>query len=91
MPLFGAAEMLAAFLMGDDDEPYDLQQEVMESLGELGLNGPVNALFNLDVASRAGFTDVLWRDDPKRLAEVGYITFALEKLAGPTYSNFMNF
>jgi hypothetical protein len=34
---------------------------------------------------------VLWRDDPKRLAEVGYITFGLEKLAGPTYSNLMNF
>ena len=90
MPLFGAAEVLAALLMGDDDEPYDLQQEVMESLGELGLNGPVNALVNLDVASRTGFTDVLWRDDPKRLAEVGYITFGLEKLAGPTYSTVMN-
>jgi hypothetical protein len=62
----------------------------MESLGELGLNGPVNALINLDVASRTGFTDVLWRDDPKRLAEVGYITFGLEKLAGPTYSTIMN-
>lgn len=90
MPLFGAAEMLAALMMGDDDEPYDLQQEVMESLGELGLNGPVNALIGLDVASRTGFTDVLWRDDPKRLAEVGYITFGLEKLAGPTYSTLMN-
>lgn len=90
MPLFGAAEVLAAMLMGEDDEPYDLQQEVMESLGELGLNGPVNALINLDVASRTGFTDVLWRDDPKRLAEVGYITFGLEKLAGPTYSTLMN-
>jgi len=90
LPLFGMAEILAAMVMGDEDEPYDLQQEVMESLGELGLNGPVNALFNLDIASRTGFTDVLWRDDPKRLAEVGYITFALEKLAGPTYSNFMN-
>jgi len=90
MPLFGAAEVLAAMLMGEDDEPYDLQEEVMEVLGELGLNGPVNALFNLDVASRTGFTDVLWRDDPQRLAEVGYITFGLEKLAGPTFSNAMN-
>jgi len=90
MPLFGAAEVLAALMMSDDDEPYDLQQEVMESLGELGLNGPVNALIGLDIASRTGFTDVLWRDDPKRLAEVGYITFGLEKLAGPTYSQIMN-
>lgn len=90
MPLFGAAEVLAALMMNDDDEPYDLQQEVYESLGELGLNGPVNALIGLDVASRTGFTDVLWRDDPKRLAEAGYIVFGLEKLAGPTYSNVAN-
>lgn len=90
MPLFGAAEVLAALMMSDDDEPYDLQQEVYESLGELGLNGPVNALIGLDIASRTGFTDVLWRDDPKRLAEAGYITFTLEKLAGPTYSSLMS-
>lgn len=85
LPLFGAAEVLASLLMGDDDEPYDLEQEVLDSVGTLGLNGPVNELLNIDIASRTGFYGLLWRDDPKRLAEVGVPVYILERLAGPTY------
>ena len=84
LPLFSAAEVLAAALMGDDDEPYDLQQEVLDSMGLLGLNGPLNAAFNVDIASRTGFNGMLWRDDPKRLAELGYVYYAIDRLAGPT-------
>lgn len=85
MPLYGAAEVLASWLMGDDDEPYDLEQEVLDAVGTLGLNGPVNELFNIDVASRTGFNGLLWRDDPKRLAEIGAPLYILERVAGPTY------
>jgi len=85
LPLFGAAEVLASLLMGDDDEPYDLEQIVLDSVGTLGLNGPVNELLNVDIASRTGFYGLLWRDDPKRLAEVGVPVYILERLAGPTY------
>ena len=85
LPLFGAAEVLASLLMGDDDEPYDLEQIVLDSVGTLGLNGPVNELLNVDIASRTGFNGLLWRDDPKRLAEVGLPVYVLERLAGPTY------
>jgi len=85
LPLFGAAEVLAAALMGDDDEPYDLQQEVLDSLGLLGLNGPLNAALQVDIASRTGFNGMLWRDDPKRLAEIGYPLYIAERVAGPTY------
>lgn len=85
LPLFGAAEVLASLLMGDDDEPYDLEQEVLDSVGTLGLNGPVNELLNIDIASRTGFYGLLWRDDPKRLAEVGIPVYVLERIAGPTY------
>ena len=84
LPLFSAAEVLAAALMGDDDEPYDLQQEVIDSLGLLGLNGPLNAAFNVDIASRTGFNGMLWRDDPKRLAELGFVYYAIDRIAGPT-------
>jgi len=90
LPFFGAAEVLAAMLMGDDDEPYDLQQEVLDSLGAVGLDGPVNQILNLDIASRTGFNGLLWRDDPKRLAEVGALTYALEKVAGPTFGLYQN-
>jgi hypothetical protein len=85
MPLFGAAEVLAAALMGDDDEPYDLQQEVLDSVGLLGLNGPLNAALQVDIASRTGFNGMLWRDDPKRLAELGYLFYAIERIGGPTF------
>lgn len=84
LPLFSAAEVLAAALMGDDDEPYDLQQEVLDSMGLLGLNGPLNAAFNVDIASRTGFNGMLWRDDPKRLAQLGYVYYAIDRIAGPT-------
>lgn len=85
LPLFGAAEALAAALMGDDDEPYDLQQEVLDSIGQMGLSGPVNALFKLDIASRTGFNNMFWRDDPKRLSEIGFPLYMLERIGGPTY------
>jgi hypothetical protein len=85
LPLFGAAEVLASLLMGDDDEPYDLEQEVLDAVGTLGLNGPVNELLNVDIGSRTGFYGLLWRDDPKRLAEVGLPVYVLERVAGPTY------
>jgi hypothetical protein len=85
LPLFGAAEVLAAALMGDDDEPYDLQQEVIDSVGLLGLNGPLNAALEVDIASRTGFNGMLWRDDTKRLAEIGYPLYIAERVAGPTY------
>ena len=85
LPLFGAAEVLASLIMGDDDEPYDLEQEVLDSVGTLGLNGPVNELLNIDIASRTGFYGLLWRDDPKRLAEVGIPVYVMERIAGPTY------
>ena len=85
LPLFGAAEVLASMLMGDDDEPYDLEQEVLDAVGTLGLNGPVNELLNVDIGSRTGFYGLLWRDDPKRLAEVGLPVYVLERIAGPTY------
>jgi hypothetical protein len=85
LPLFGAAEVLASMLMGDDDEPYDLEQEVLDAVGTLGLNGPINELLNVDIGSRTGFYGLLWRDDPKRLAEVGLPVYVLERIAGPTY------
>jgi len=84
LPLFGAAEVLASLLMGDDDEPYDLEQEVLDAVGTLGLNGPVNELLNVDIGSSTGFYGLLWRDDPKRLAEVGLPVYVLERVAGPT-------
>jgi hypothetical protein len=85
LPLYGAANMLASLIMGDDDKPYDFDQEVINSIGMTGFKGPVNQLIGVDVASRTGFDGLVWRDDPKRLSEVGPLSYALEQAAGPTY------
>ena len=86
VPLYGAVQVLANMLLADDDEPYDLDQEVRESFGMLGYKGPANLLFGIDIASRTGFNGMVWRDDPKRLAEVGYTSYFIEHFLGPTFS-----
>jgi hypothetical protein len=86
VPLYGAVQVLANILLADDDEPYDLDQEIRESFGMIGYKGPANMLFGVDIASRTGFNGMVWRDDPKRLAEVGYASYFIEHLFGPTFS-----
>jgi len=86
VPLYGAGVMLAGFLMGDDDDPVDIEGYLNEALGDLIYKGPVNQLLNIDIAGRTGFNGMVWRDNPKRLAEVGPVTYMLEQLAGPSYS-----
>jgi hypothetical protein len=86
VPLYGAVQVLANMLLADDDEPYDLDEEVRESFGMIGYKGPANMLFGVDIASRTGFNGMVWRDDPKRLAEVGYASYFIEHLFGPTFS-----
>jgi len=91
LPGYGAVNVLANFLASDDDEPFDLDQWIQDSVGTVGLNGIVNQITQLDMAARTGFDNTIWRDDPKRLSEVGYLTYALEKFAGPTFSTSQNF
>ena len=91
LPGYGAVNVLANFLASDDDEPFDLDQWIQDSVGTVGLNGIVNQITQLDIAARTGFDNTIWRDDPKRLSEVGYLTYALEKFAGPTFSTSQNF
>lgn len=88
LPLYGAANMLAsamAGLFGDEDEPYDFDEEVRRSIGMLGYKGPLNLITNIDIASRTGFNGMVWRDDPRRLAEVGFGAYFAEHFFGPAY------
>lgn len=86
VPLYGALQVLANVLCSDDDEPYDFDEEIREAFGMLGYKGPTNLLFGVDIASRTGFNGMVWRDDPKRLAEVGYSSYFIEHFLGPTFS-----
>lgn len=90
MPLYGAISVLANMLSDDDDEPFDMDATVRAAIGDIGYKGPINALLSIDVASRTGFNGLLWRDDPKRLAEVGPTLYAIEQAAGPAYGAFRN-
>ena len=86
VPLYGAVQVLANMLLADDDEPYDFDEEIRESFGMIGYKGPTNLIFGVDIASRTGFNGMVWRDDPKRLAEVGYTSYFIEHFLGPTFS-----
>jgi hypothetical protein len=89
MPLYGGATLVASTLnaaLGDDDEPFDADESVRTAIGDLGYKGPLNQLLNVDIASRTGFNGMLWRDDKKRLADVGPLIYAIEHMMGPAYS-----
>jgi len=90
MPLYGAAnvlsEMINALVEDDDDEFYDFDASVRDIFGEIGYKGPLNKLLNLDIASRTGFNNLIFRDDSRRLGEVGLPTYLLEMSLGPSFS-----
>lgn len=90
MPLYGAVSLLANMLADDDDEPFDMDATVRDAFGDIGYKGPINAMLSVDIASRTGFNGLLWRDDPKRLAEIGPSLYAIEQAAGPAYGAFRN-
>jgi hypothetical protein len=94
MPLYGAANLVASAVnaaLGDDDEPFDADESVRSAIGDLGYKGPINQLLNVDIASRTGFNGMIWRDDPRRLAEVGPLQYAVERFAGPAFSIGVNY
>jgi hypothetical protein len=94
LPFYGAASTLAtmiAALFGDDDEPFDFDTEMREFFGEALYKGAFNYVTNLELANRAGIaTDLLFRDDPKGVAEHGYVLSALQQAIGPIGSIAVN-
>jgi hypothetical protein len=76
--------------MGDDDEPYDFSAYVDSKYGVMGRKGLLNELIGLDIASRTGFNGMIWRDDHRRMAEVGPFLYALEQAMGPAYGAFLS-
>jgi hypothetical protein len=89
MPVVGAGMGIVSVLngiFGDDDEPYNPDFAMREAIGLFNYKGPVNYLTGVDIASRTGWTGMFWREDPKRMAEVGPVTYTLEQFLGPAYS-----
>jgi hypothetical protein len=89
MPFYGAGITFANILnamFGDDDDPFMPKDEVRNSMDALPYKGVVNQLLMADVAARTGFGNLLWRDDEKRVEEIGPVLFAMEQIFGPSYA-----
>jgi hypothetical protein len=90
MPFYGAASTLATMiqaLFGDDDEPFDFNEEMRDFFGELGYKGAFNYVTNIELSNRVGIaTDLIFRDDPRGIAEHGYILSAMQQAFGPAGS-----
>jgi hypothetical protein len=90
LPFMGATSTLATIinsLLGDDDEPYDFDVMMRSWTNELFYKGLINYATNLEVANRVGVAnDLLFRDDPKGVAENGYVLTAMKQAFGPAGS-----
>jgi len=90
MPFYGAVSTLATMLQalfGNDDEPFDFNEEMRDFFGELGYKGAFNYVTNIELSNRVGIaTDLIFRDDPRGVAEHGYILSAMQQAFGPAGS-----
>jgi hypothetical protein len=87
LPFMGALSTLSTIiesLFGDDDEPWDLETEMRAFFGDLLYKGGFNYATNIELSNRAGVAnDLLFRDDPRSVAEHGYVLTAMSQLFGP--------
>ena len=93
LPLYGAASVLAGLIeeaFGDEDNPMDPDEYLRQAIGSLAYKGPISQLLQSDIASRTGFNNMLWREDEKRVEEIGPFLFAAEQIFGASYAALMN-
>lgn len=82
----GAGALSAAMFGEADDEITDSEEDFEQAIGSLWMRGPASELFGVDFASRTGFNGMFWRDDPRRLDEIGLQLFAIEQFLGAPYA-----
>jgi hypothetical protein len=95
LPFYGLATGLSAMasavsaaMFGEaDDEITDAEEDLKQDVGLGAFRGPVNQIFGIDMAARTGFNGMFWRDDPRRLDEIGLELFAIEQFLGPAYAS----
>jgi len=80
LPMYGVAAMVYDMFKGDEDE--DLDTVVRKTIGEELFGGMGNAVLGVDVASRMGLSDLVFRD---RLIEKDqpFLFDLIEILGGP--------
>jgi hypothetical protein len=94
MPVYGAANALssvASYVFGDEeDEDFDLGNWILANTNNTVLNGVVGSVLDVSFAGRAGYSDLLWRPDEKRLEDIGPVAYTLEQVLGAPYGIFKN-
>jgi hypothetical protein len=83
VPLFGVLAMVYNLFLADDDEPK-FEEMARMWMGEFYFNGPLNAALGVDVASRIGLSDLLFRDGVVRDQDSAILS-AIEMLGGPVF------
>ena len=83
LPFFGLAAMVYAATLADDDDKEDtLEIQTRKYMGELAYKGAFNYIFNVDVAARMGFNDLIVRDVLNEQDKT-LLVRAAEMLGGP--------
>ena len=83
LPLFGMLAMIYNMFADDDDE--DFGTVVRASTNELAYKGLVNYMTNLDIASRTGLGDLIFRDNKMSSGSASMADTVAELLGGPVY------
>jgi len=83
LPMFGLLAMIYNMFADDDDE--DFGSVVRASTNELAYKGLVNYMTNLDIASRTGLGDLIFRDNKMSSGSASMAESVAELLGGPAY------
>ena len=83
LPMFGMLAMIYNMFADDDDE--DFGTVVRASTNELAYKGLVNYMTNLDIASRTGLGDLIFRDNKMSSGSASLADTVAELLGGPVY------
>ena len=83
VPLFGVASMIYNMFKDDDEEDFGTATRAY--VGELAYKGVVNQLTNLDIASRVGLGDLIFRDNKMSSGSASMIETVADMFLGPVY------
>lgn len=95
-PFYPVIKALLESLMGDDDEPVDLDVEIRilaanlfgKTGGSIVTSGVVNAATGADVAGRISLSQLMWRDPGKELEGKELFSHWVEQILGPAVGIF---
>lgn len=81
IPMFGIAAMVYNLILKDDDDD-DFDTAARKYLGEGVYSGAINALTGVNVATRLGLSDLLFRDNNTRPSDSVMLSL-MEAMGGP--------